>query len=78
MGAWLHIIRLFPGIRVAKKITFEDRMRRLEKLVEDLEEGELTLEEAVDHYQKGVKLHQELTEHLARLCRRAGIGVSRP
>lgn len=55
---------------MGKKITFEEQMAKLEKLVEDLEEGELTLEEAVDHYQKGVKLHKELAGHLERMERK--------
>lgn len=58
---------------MAKKITFEERMAKLEKLVEDLEDGELTLEEAVDHYQRGVKLHKELTGHLERMERKIEI-----
>lgn len=52
---------------MAKKITFEEQMAKLEGIVDALEQGELTLEEAVDHYQKGVKLHKELTAHLGRM-----------
>ncbi len=44
---------------MAKKIGFEQKMADLEKIVSDLEEGELSLEDAVAHYQKGVKLHQD-------------------
>ncbi|MFT7618086.1 MAG: exodeoxyribonuclease VII small subunit [Planctomycetota bacterium] len=44
---------------MAKKVGFEQKMMDLEKIVSDLEVGELSLEEAVAHYQKGVKLHQD-------------------
>ena len=44
---------------MAKKVGFEQKMADLEKIVSDLEEGELSLEEAVAHYQKGVKLHRD-------------------
>lgn len=44
---------------MAKKIGFEQKMSDLEKIVSDLEGGELSLEDAVSHYQKGIKLHRD-------------------
>lgn len=55
---------------MAKKPGFEDRLAELEKIVASLEDGELSLEAAVEHYQKGVKLHRELRGHLDRMERR--------
>jgi exodeoxyribonuclease VII small subunit len=42
------------------EIRFEDTIKKLEKIVEDLEKGELSLDEALKKYQEGIEL--------ARLC----------
>ena len=52
---------------MAKKPGFEERMQELEKIVDDLERGELTLEDSVEHYRKGVKIHLDLKTHLAKM-----------
>lgn len=36
--------------------TFEDALKELEKIIEDLERGELTLKENVDRFKKGIEL----------------------
>lgn len=41
-------------------IKFEEALKKLEKIVEDLEKGELSLDEALKKYQEGVEL--------SRLC----------
>ena len=38
------------------EIKFEDALKRMEKIVEELEGGKLTLEEAVKKYEEGIKL----------------------
>lgn len=48
-----------------KKVTFEDRLEQLETLVRQMEEGGMTLEETLAHYEKGVKLASELKKELA-------------
>ncbi|EDY87580.1 exodeoxyribonuclease VII, small subunit [gamma proteobacterium HTCC5015] len=42
-----------------KNTPFEERLGALEKLVEQLEGGELPLEDALKHFEKGVKLARE-------------------
>lgn len=42
------------------EIKFEDALKKLEKIVEDLEKGDLTLDEALKKYQEGIEL--------SRLC----------
>jgi exodeoxyribonuclease VII small subunit len=42
------------------EIKFEEALKKLEKIVEDLEKGDLSLDEALKKYQEGVEL--------ARLC----------
>ena len=41
---------------MAKKKTFEDSMSQLEKIVEDLEDGDLPLETAIKKFEEGVRL----------------------
>ena len=42
------------------EIKFEDALKKLEKIVEDLEGGDLSLDDALKKYQEGIEL--------ARLC----------
>ncbi len=39
---------------------FETSLKKLEEIVKELEEGELTLEQSLERYEKGI--------HLARFC----------
>lgn len=39
-----------------KTMTFEKAMKKLEEIVQELETGELTLEESLKKFQEGVKL----------------------
>ena len=48
---------------------FEDALKRLEEIVHLLEEGEITLSEALDRYEEGVRLLRhsyDLLEHAER------------
>ncbi len=47
---------------MAKEVRFEEHMKKLEKIVDDLESGEMPLEESLKKYEEGVRL--------LRLCRR--------
>ena len=39
-----------------KKKSFEDELAKLEKITKELEEGDLSLEESLKHFDEGVKL----------------------
>jgi len=39
-----------------RKPTFEEALEKLERIVSQIEEGEVSLEEAIDKYAEGVKL----------------------
>lgn len=43
-----------------KKITFEEGINELEKIVSDLESGTISLEASFDAYQKGIELYKQL------------------
>jgi len=46
------------------EVKFEDALKKLEKIVEDLEKGELTLDEALKKYQEGIELSRNLGQRL--------------
>jgi exodeoxyribonuclease VII small subunit len=41
-----------------KKLTFEKALEQLEKIVSDVEEGKIGLEQAIEKYEQGMKLIQ--------------------
>ena len=45
-------------------IKFEEAIKKLEKIVEDLEKGELTLDEALKKYQEGIELSRSCSLRL--------------
>ncbi|MCP4197722.1 MAG: exodeoxyribonuclease VII small subunit [Proteobacteria bacterium] len=53
-----------------KKESFEDVLENLEKIVHSLENGDLPLEEALEHFEKGVRLSRECATRLDAVQRR--------
>lgn len=49
---------------MAEKVTFEAGLSRLEKIVEMLERGQLSLEEAIARFEEGVTLAARCSEML--------------
>lgn len=47
-----------------ENLSFEEMMAELEKIVEELEKGLLSLDEAVKKYQRGIELSAELKKKL--------------
>lgn len=48
-----------------EKITFEENMTKLGKIVAELEKGDIPLEKAVELYGEGIKLSAECKKQLA-------------
>ena len=48
----------------AKKIDFESSLEQLQQLVEQMEEGELSLEDSLKAFEKGIKLTRECQQAL--------------
>ncbi len=46
------------------ELKFEEALKKLERIVEDLEKGDLTLDEALKRYQEGVDLARQLGQKL--------------
>ena len=51
---------------MVEEIKFEKAMERLEKIVEDLESGNLPLEEALKRYEEGVRLSRACQKKLSQ------------
>lgn len=47
-----------------KEVSFEEAMIELEKIVEELEKGDVPLERAIDFYQDGMKLSKLCNDKL--------------
>ncbi len=46
------------------EIKFEEAIKKLEKIVEDLEKGDLSLDEALKKYQEGIELSRQCSNRL--------------
>jgi exodeoxyribonuclease VII small subunit len=57
----------------AKPKTFETSLEELERIVRELEQGELTLEKSLELFEQGVKLSRECQERLSQAERRIEI-----
>lgn len=51
---------------MTEEIKFEKALERLEKIVEDLESGNISLEDALKRYEEGVKLARTCQERLSQ------------
>lgn len=47
-------------------INFEKAMSQLEELVEDMEQGDLPLEDALKHFEKGISLASDCQQALSK------------
>lgn len=56
-----------------KSKTFESSLEELERIVRDLEQGELPLEKSLELFEQGVKLSRECQERLNQAERRIEI-----
>jgi len=46
------------------EVKFEEALKKLEKIVEDLERGDLSLDEALKKYQEGIELSRLCSQRL--------------
>lgn len=53
-----------------KTLSFEDKLMLVQNLTEKIENGELTLEDAVKEYERGMKILGELDSELSDMSRR--------
>lgn len=48
-----------------KNLSFEDQMQKLEEIVKQLENGNLSLQESIDRFKEGVELSKEMEQTLS-------------
>jgi len=58
--------------------SFEERLKRLEELSEQIKEGDLPLENAVTLFEEGIKLSKGLESELSKYERKIEILVNNP
>jgi exodeoxyribonuclease VII small subunit len=58
--------------------SFEERLARLEELSEKIREGGIPLEEAVKHFEEGIKLARGLEKDLEKIERRVEVMINQP
>ena len=51
---------------MAKELKFEDRMKKLEEIVDKLESNDVDLDESISLYEQGLKLSKSLKEQLSK------------
>ena len=54
-------------------LKFEQALKRLEKIVEELEKGDLSLDESLKRYEEGIKLSRFCTQKLEETERKVEI-----
>ena len=54
-------------VKIEKKLTFEENLKKLEDIVEQLESGEINLEKSVELYEKGMILKNNCQEKLKKI-----------
>ena len=58
---------------INKSRTFEDAMSELEGIVQKLEKGELSIDESIEYFQKGVELSRYCSKKLDEIEKRITI-----
>ena len=61
-----------------KKLSFEEKLERLEEINSEISAGEIPLEESVHMFEEGMKIARELEKQLAVIERKIEILVNKP
>ena len=54
-------------VKIKKEMTFEDNLKRLEDIVDQLESGEIDLEKSIKLYEEGMLLKNNCQEKLKKV-----------
>ncbi|MFA5459021.1 MAG: exodeoxyribonuclease VII small subunit [Bacilli bacterium] len=52
---------------VKKEISFEEKLKQLEKIVRELESGDVNLDDAIDKFNEAMKLAKECSDKLTNI-----------
>lgn len=56
-----------------EELNFEDAMKALEKIANELENGELSLEQSVERFEEGIKISKKCNEILEKAEKKISI-----
>lgn len=51
---------------MTKTVKFEDKMKRLQQIVSELEKDDIDLDKSIEVYEEGLKLSKELKDELSK------------
>jgi exodeoxyribonuclease VII, small subunit len=51
---------------MSKEINFEETMQELEKIVQELEKGDLNLDDSINKFEEGMKLSKSASDYLEK------------
>ena len=51
---------------MSKEMNFEETMQELEKIVQELEKGDLNLDDSINKFEEGMKLSKSASEYLEK------------
>lgn len=51
---------------MSKELNFEETMQELEKIVQELEKGDLNLDDSINKFEEGMKLSKSASDYLER------------
>jgi len=60
-----------------EKISFEDAVKELEEIVEKLENGEFSLDESIDFFQRGMELSKYCSKRLDEVERKISVLIEK-
>ncbi|HUT52580.1 MAG TPA: exodeoxyribonuclease VII small subunit [bacterium] len=60
-----------------KSFSFETEMERLEKIVKDMESGDLSLEQSISSFEQGIRIYRECRQYLEAARQRIEVIMGR-
>ena len=51
---------------MSKELNFEETMQELEKIVQELEKGDMNLDDSINKFEEGMKLAKSASDYLER------------
>ena len=51
---------------MSKEINFEETMQELEKMVQELEKGDINLDDSINKFEEGMKLSKSASDYLEK------------
>ena len=59
-----------------KEMNFEETMQELEKIVQELEKGDMNLDDSINKFEEGMKLSKSASDYLEKAEKRITVLIS--